>query len=132
MFRVLCLLIFPLFLWGSYVHWQGDYNKALSEAQNEQKPLLVFVVKEKTPLCNAIVQKAFMNQPYIDTINRKMVAVMVTYEGSLSYPIELYYTTYFPTLFVVESKHETFLEEPLYGEEINATMLSNIIESQEG
>ena len=53
---------------------------------------------------------------------------MVTYEGSLNYPIELYYTTLFPTLFWVNSKKEVFFEGPLYGEDINATTLLEIIE----
>ena len=47
-----------------------------------------------------------------------MVPVIVTYEGALSYPIEMYYTTIFPTLFFVDSSKETFLKEPLYGERI--------------
>ncbi len=66
-----------------------------------------------------------MNQPYIETINQQMIAVMVTYEGRLSYPIELYYTTVFPTLFFVDAHKETFIGEPLYGEEINTTGIKN-------
>ena len=54
----------------------------------------------------------------MDVINNTMVPVIVTYEGALSYPIEMYYTTEFPALFFVDSRRETFLREPLYGEDI--------------
>ena len=37
-----------------------------------------------------------------------------TYEGRLTYPIELFYSTTFPTLFFVDSKNESFLREPIY------------------
>ena len=67
-----------------------------------------------------------MNHPYIDTINKKMIAVIVTYEGQLSYPVEMYYTTVFPTLFLVDTKTEMFMSEPLYGEGIEASTISQI------
>jgi len=60
-----------------------------------------------------------MNRDYIDNLNKKYVAVMLTYEGETSYPIELFYSTVFPTLFFVSSVDEHFLEEPLYGEKID-------------
>ncbi|MCD6211772.1 MAG: thioredoxin family protein, partial [Sulfurovum sp.] len=59
-------------------------------------------------------------------VNSKMVPVIVTYEGVLSYPIEMYYTTIFPTLFFVDSERELFLHEPLYGEEITQDIVSEI------
>jgi hypothetical protein len=68
-----------------------------------------------------------MDKPYVDMINKNMVSVIVTYEGDLSYPIEMYYTTTFPTLFFVNSQKELFLREPLYGNEINVNILSEII-----
>jgi len=68
-----------------------------------------------------------MNHEYVDTINQKMIAVIVTYEGCISYPVEMYYTTVFPTLFLVDTKTETFMIEPLYGTEIKSNMLEKII-----
>ena len=68
-----------------------------------------------------------MNHKYVDSINQKMIAVIVTYEGSVSYPVEMYYTTVFPTLFLVDTKTETFMNEPLYGTEIKSDTLEKII-----
>jgi hypothetical protein len=47
------------------------------------------------------------------------VPVIGTYEGALSYPIEMYYTTVFPTLFFVESEKELIFKKPLYGQTIS-------------
>ncbi len=124
---LLLLWLLPLWLLANHVHWLGDYDKALQLAHKEEKPLLVLVVKNDSKMCNKVLYQQFMNQPYIDTINEKMIAVMVTYEGKLSYPVEMYFTTVFPTLFLVDTKSETFMHEPLYGEEIKNNMLENIL-----
>ncbi len=123
----LLLLLLPLWLLANHVHWMGDYDKALQLAHKQNKPLVVLVVKKDSKMCNKILHQQFMNHPYIDTINDKMIAVMVTYEGKLSYPVEMYYTTIFPTLFFVDTKREIFMYEPLYGERIENNILENVL-----
>jgi len=123
MFKTVLLSLLPLYLFANSTHWQGDYDRALEDANENNRTLLVLVVKKDTPLCNEVIKNSFMNQPYITKINEVFLSVMVTYEGRGSYPIELYYTTVFPTLFFVNPKRETFLREPLYGDEINAHSL---------
>ena len=120
------LLIFwllPISLLANYIHWLGDYNTALELAKKEHKPLLILVVKKDDNSSSKIIANSFMNQPYIDDVNKKRVSVIVTYEGKSSYPIEMYYTTVFPTLFLVDTKTETFIKEPLYGEQITPKAL---------
>ena len=116
--KVVLLLILPLLASADHVHWLGDYNTALQKAHQKHKPLLVLVVKKDSPHTGKIIKNIFMNQEYVEYINENMIPVIVTYEGRLSYPIEMYYTTIFPTLFFVDSQRELFLHEPLYGEEI--------------
>jgi hypothetical protein len=41
------------------------------------------------------------------------------YEGRESYPIEMFYSRSFPTLFFVDSQTERFLSEPLCGKSID-------------
>ena len=118
----MCWLL-SLVTYANHVHWMGDYDKALQLAHKQNKLLVVLVVKKNSKMCNKILHQQFMNHPYIDTINDKMIAVMVTYEGKLSYPIEMYYTTVFPTLFLVDTKSEMFMNEPLYGEQISQQVL---------
>jgi len=128
MLRQLILLwLLTLCTYANHVHWLGDYSKALHLAHQEHKPLLVLVVKHKDPFSHTIIKNHFMNHKYVDSINQKMIAVIVTYEGSMNYPIEMYYTTVFPTLFLVDTKTETFMIEPLYGTEIKSNTLEKII-----
>ena len=123
---ILFWLLFPFVVFANHVQWLGDYDTALQLAHKEHKPLLVLVVKNKDPLSNKIIKNYFMNHAYVDIINQKMVPVIVTYEGRASYPIEMYYTRIFPTLFFVDTKTETFIGEPLYGEEITKESLKDI------
>jgi len=124
---VLFWLFFTLGSFANHIHWLGDYNTALQLAHKESKPLLVLVIKHKDPLSHTIIKEHFMNHDYVDKINKNMIAVIVTYEGRSSYPIEMYYTRVFPTLFFVDTKTETFMREPLYGEQIKSDILEDII-----
>ena len=119
-------LLFPIILCANHVHWLGDYDTAFQKAHKEHKPLLVLVVKKESSRSNKIIKDQFMNHAYVDAINQKMVPVIVMYEGRVNYPIEMYYTRVFPTLFFVDTKTETFMGEPLYGEEIKSDMLENM------
>ncbi len=126
--KYMLLWLLPLIASADHVHWLGDYNTALQKAHQEDKTLLVLVIKKDSTLSNTIIKNVFMDQTYIKYINRNMVPVIVMYEGRLSYPIEMYYTTIFPTLFFVDSSKELFLREPLYGDEIKDDILNKIIE----
>jgi hypothetical protein len=124
----LLLWLLPLFGYATHMHWMGQYDAALQRAISEYKPLLVLVVK-KDDSSSKIIQQALMDQPYIEKLDKQFISVIVTYEGAQSYPIEMYYTTVFPTLFFVDSSSELFLEKPLYGEEIRAETLAKIIQN---
>jgi len=100
---LLFLLLFVSFGNANHVSWLGDYDKALQIAHKEKKPMMVLLVKKDCKRCNEV-----------DALNEKYVAVIVTYEGRLTCPIELFYSTTFPTLFFVDSKDESFLREPIY------------------
>jgi len=110
--------LLPLLLQANFVNWLGNYDTAHQKALKEHKPLLVLLVKKNDPHASILIQNSFMNQSYVETINQKTVPVIVTYEGVLSYPVEMYYSTVSPTLFFVDSSRELFLSEPLYGEAI--------------
>ena len=128
---IVLLLLFFSFGFANHISWLGDYDRALEQAQKEKKPMMVLLVKKECKFCNEVIVKNFMNRDYVDELNEKYVAVMVTYEGETSYPIELFYSTVFPTLFFVSSADEHFLEEPFYGEEISNYMRSSLLLTQQ-
>ena len=117
--KYVLLWLLPLFLHANFVNWLGNYDVAHQKALKENKPLLVLVVKKNDPLSSEIIKNSFMNKKYVDLVNNDMVPVIVTYEGVLSYPVEMYYTTVFPTLFFVNSEKEILYKRPLYGKEIS-------------
>jgi thioredoxin-related protein len=124
---VTVLLLLTVLVNADYVHWLGNYDKALEQAKKKQKNLMVFLVKNNCNRCNNIIKKQFMNQKYIKNLNEKFVSVIVTYEGKTSYPIEMYYSNTFPTLFFVNTKTESFLTNPLYGDKIDAKTIEKAI-----
>ena len=127
--KILIILVWIIsFSYAGHISWMGAYDKALQKAQTEHKPLMVLLVKKGCIGCQDVIKTYFMNQPYIKSLNQKVVSVIVTYEGRTSYPIELFYTTVFPTVFFVDTQTETFLTAPFYGK-INLDRLKQIIQN---
>ncbi len=106
------VLIVTFILYGKYVHWMGDYDKALQKAQKEHKPLMVLLVKRDCIKCKKVLYKYFTNNKNVEEINKNYVPVIVTFEQRDSYPSELLYSTCFPTLFILDNQKELFLKEP--------------------
>jgi len=121
------LWLITLSINAEHIHWMGNYDKALQKAHKEHKPLMVLLVKKECHSCNEVIKDFFMGQDYIKHLNQKFVSIIVTYEGRESYPIEMLYSTIFPTLFFVNSQTETFLSNPLYGELIEVNAIENIL-----
>jgi hypothetical protein len=90
-------------------------EKALLLAKKENKPMMIFLVKKNCFDCKEMLNTIFTNQSYIEKLNKKYISVIITYESQIDYPIELFYSTQFPTLFFISSKDESFLYEPIYG-----------------
>ncbi len=110
--KIALLLLAAILLNAQSVKWQGNYDKALKLAKEQNKKLLVLIVKGNS---SKVIKEFFVNKKYIDKINKNFVSVIVLYGGRSSYPIEMYYTTKFPALFLVNPKTETFITEPMYG-----------------
>ena len=128
MMKILFTLLFlTLFVNADHIRWLGTYDKALQKAQKEHKPLMVLLVKKECTSCNDVIKNSFMKQEYVQYLNQKFISVIVTYEGRESYPIEMFYSTSFPTLFFVSSQTETFLSEPVYGKSIDKNRIENIL-----
>ncbi len=128
MIKILFILsLFNIPMNADHIHWLGNYDKALQKAQKEHKPLMVLLVKKECTSCNDVIKKSFMGQEYVKHLNQKFVSVIVTYEGRESYPIEMFYSTSFPTLFFVSSETEQFLSEPFYADQIEKRAIENFL-----
>ena len=115
-----------IFGYSNHINWLGDYDMALAKAQKEKKPMMVLLVKKECKSCNNVIVKYFMKQDYIERLNKKFISVIVNYEEKSSYPIELLYSSSFPTLFFINSKNESFLIEPIYKNGFSISKLSSV------
>jgi thioredoxin-related protein len=100
---------------ASYINWKWNYEKALLLAKKEDKNLMVFLRKKDCINCQRMLRDTLINHNYIDKINDKYISVIVTYEEKNDYPVEMFYTLEFPSLFFVNSKDESFIIKPKSG-----------------
>lgn len=115
MYKVLLILILLLSnLFSNNISWFASYDKAFEIAQEEKKNMMLFIASTKDNNSNEILKKYFQNQEYIEYLNKNFINVLITVEYKTSYPIELFYTTSFPSIFFASYKDESFLTHPIY------------------
>ena len=115
MYKIILILILLLSnLFSNNISWYSSYDKALEIAQKEKKNMILFIASSKDKNSNKIIRKYFQNQDYINYLNTNFINVLITVEYKTSYPIELFYTTSFPSIFFASHKDESFLTHPIY------------------
>lgn len=102
-------------LFSEHIRWQSDFDKALFEAKKEKKEILLLVLKKESAECKDIFTEVFGDKEVQEEVNRKYIAVVAFFEHKNSYPIELFYTQNFPTLFFASNRDESYLQKPLRG-----------------
>ena len=114
-------------MYANHIQWNGKYDEALKQAKNENKILMVLLIKNNCKKCQNIVKDIFMNKPYINDLNQNLISVIVNIDNKHSFPIEMYWSNSYPTLFFVDSQNETFICEPLY--DISSKNIQNILQN---
>ncbi len=111
------IFMFLLFttLNANHINWYGDYDKAHQKALKEDKFLMILLIQKDSKESKRVLKDIFINQVYIDKINKEYISVIVTYNQKQSYPIEMLYTDIFPSLFFLD-KYELFIYEPFRGD----------------
>ena len=107
-------LLLSVCLFASDVRWFGDFETAHKQAINKNKKIMVLLLKDTKPTCQKILNKLFRNRSYVDEINKNYISVIAVKGQKQSYPIEMLYTTVYPTIFFLDAT-EIFLCEPLMG-----------------
>jgi len=112
-----------LTLSANHVSWYGSFDKAHKKALKDDKKIMVLVIEKDCKVCKEAIKTTFINQPYIDDINKDFISVIVTKNQKESYPIEMLYTFIYPTLFFLDNR-ELFVCKPLKGK-ITSERLKN-------
>jgi len=100
---------------ASHVSWYGSFDKAHKKALKDNKKLMILLIKKDCKVCKEVIKTTFINQSYINNINKDFISVIVTKNQKESYPIEMLYTFTYPTLFFLDNK-ELFVCKPIRGE----------------
>jgi len=125
----LALLIAVITLFSQNIQWQNDFDKALFKAKVEKKEIMLLVLKKECTACKKIFVDVFSDKEVQKEVNKKYIAVVVFFEYTNSYPVELFYTQVFPTLFFASSKDESYLQTPLKGYFTKDDFFKNILEN---
>lgn len=120
------LLIAASALFCEHIRWQNDFDKALFEAKKTNKEILLLLLKKECATCKDIFVDVFSDKEVQRRIKAKYIPVVVFFEDKNSYPIELFYTQSFPTLFFVSSIDESYLQTPLRGEFTKERLLKGL------
>lgn len=111
--KLLLISLFISNLYSQNISWYSNYDKALVLAQKEKKNLFVLLVDEKEE-SKKLLANLYKKKEFVDLLNKRFIPILININYKTSYPIELYYSTKFPTIFIVDSKLELMLKEPIY------------------
>lgn len=109
------LLVLSTSLLASSIKWHGNYTQALQTAKKQNKNIILYLQEKDCLDCKKMLQTTLYNQNYIKKINDSYISIIVQRENKISYPIELFYTLTYPTVFFINTKDESFLMNPIYG-----------------
>ncbi len=124
--RYFCLLLFAsVMLHATHVSWYGDFEQARQASRKTGKTLMVLLAKKEDSTTATLLQSCFMNQPYIGTIHKYFIAVLIIEGVTRHYPSELLYTLTYPTLFFL-NRNELFTCKPIR-EPLTANMLEDLL-----
>jgi thioredoxin-related protein len=110
--QIFIILFAISMVYANHIKWHGNYEKALKEAREQNKVLMVLLIKNNCQKCKDLVKDIFVNKPYIDELNQNVISVIVNIDNKHSFPIEMYWSNKYPTLFFVDSKNEIFIHKP--------------------
>ena len=110
--QIFIILFAISMVYANHIKWHGNYEKALKEAREQNKVLMVLLIKNNCQKCKDLVKDIFINKPYIDELNHNVISVIVNIDNKHSFPIEMYWSNEYPTLFFVNSQNEIFIHKP--------------------
>ena len=83
------------------------------QAHKENKNLFVLLVNDNQK-SKHIFSKLYKEKALMKRLNQEYISILVNVNYKTTYPIELYYTTQFPTMFIANAKLELMLSDPMY------------------
>ncbi len=85
-------------LHADYIKWFHNYEIGHKEALKLEKPIMLFLKDDSRIDSMNMFKITFLNKEVIELINKNFVSIQLP-KGSDQFPLELYYTLEFPSLF---------------------------------
>ena len=112
-----------------YIKWFHTYESGHKEALKLEKPIMLFLKDDSSEESKKMFVKTFSNKEVIRLVNKNFVSIQLP-KGTDQFPLELYYTLEFPTLFFA-TRYEVLYGDIFTGY-IDSKKLSNLIKRFEG
>lgn len=78
MFKILFVtLLFAATLFGSDLHWNHDYNKALQEAQKEKKDIYMFITSANCRWCRKFEATTLQDEAILQRLKKQYVLLHI-------------------------------------------------------
>lgn len=106
---------------AGYINWFYDYEAGHKEALKLEKPIILFLKDDISDESKKMFAKTFSNNEVIKYINKNFVSIQLPKETD-KFPLELYYTLEFPTLFFA-TRYEILFGERIIGYVDSKTLL---------
>jgi hypothetical protein len=120
------LLLCSQIIFAEHIRWRGDYEASLQAAKLQNKDIFLLILKKEDKKSLALFTDIFADVTISKLINKNFVPVIVFFENKDSYPLELFYTQNFPSIFLVSADDESYLKKPLMGI-FDAVELKNLL-----
>jgi thioredoxin-related protein len=98
------------------IKWFWNYEAGLKEAKLKHKNIILFLIKKNSSKIQKMYVDIFQDKNISTYINKNFICIISIFEGKNSYPIELFYSVEFPSIFFVSYKDEKYLLKPLKGD----------------
>ncbi|MBU1642718.1 thioredoxin family protein [bacterium] len=126
---LLALLLTLTALNAASIGWQHNYERALSKAKNEDKPLMVYLYLPSCKSCGYMNDKVFSDRQVVDYLGKNYVAVKL-YPNDSGLPSELR-SEMSPVFFFLNSQNAEVIESIMGGKKAEK-FLRLLQESYEG
>lgn len=111
--KLLFISLFISTLYSQNISWHFNYDKALIQAHEENKNLFVLLVNDNQE-SKKLIAALYKEESIIKSLHKEYLSILINVNYKTTYPIELYYTTQFPTMFIANAKLELMLSDPMY------------------
>jgi len=108
------------------IKWYANYNKALKIAKKQNKNIMIFLINNNSKENKKMFINTFSNPRVIGKLNKNYISIILKFNSKRSYPIEMFYTNIFPSIFIISYIDESFLI-PIINAYINKDKLLRLI-----